>query len=238
MNSVSLPFSSELTEYSDDHFLYLEGNHRRTWQTFCALVRQWDTVFGCIAESKVAVFHQHGGEFLALVCAAWRAGKTVIVPPNVLPATVTRLLEQTPVLVGEFGERAYQVNTKPQSAQSENTPRASERDRHQNALILYTSGSTGEPVQISKTFAQINAEIELLDQLWGQNIADALFVASVPHHHLFGLTFKLFWPLLTGKSFLASEVQYFERLPELAQQAKLALVCSPTHLATIPPSVD
>lgn len=232
---VSLPFSNALTEFAADHVLYQHAEQAVCWQYFCARVNHWDAVCSTIETSKVAVFHADGGEFLALLTAAWRAGKTAIIPPNVLPATLQRLQQETSVLLGEFGNQCYQAPLGKQ--QTLTTAKAATDENHQ-ALLLYTSGSTGEPTLIGKTFKQLNAEIGLLERRWEQLLDNSLTVATVSHHHMYGLTFKLLWPLLTGKPFHASDVAYLESLPELSRRQQLVLISSPAHLANIPPSVD
>ncbi len=232
---ATLPFSLALTEFPADHVICREGEQDVSWKDFCERVQYWDAICSTIQEPKVAVYHANGGEFLALLTAAWRAGKTAIVPPNILPATVKRLLQETPVLLGDFAEQSYQIADKPLNSPTAAKPNTAAN--HQ-ALLLYTSGSTGEPTLISKTFNQLNAEIGLLEHRWGQLLANTLTVATVSHHHMYGLTFKLMWPLLTGKAFHASDVAYLERLPELSQRHELTLISSPAHLANIPPSVD
>ncbi len=232
---VTLPFAFALSEFPAHHVVCQNAEQAVRWQDFCARVQHWDAVCSSIQEPKVAVFHANGGEFLALLTAVWRVGKTAIVPPNVLPATVQRLLQETSVLLGDFADQSYRVPDEKQQASATAKPAT---DVNHQALLLYTSGSTGEPSLIGKTFNQLNSEVSLLQQRWGQVLNNALTVATVSHHHMYGLTFKLLWPLLTGKAFLASEVAYLESLPELSQQHELVVISSPAHLANIPPSVD
>lgn len=68
-------------------------------------------------------------------------------------------------------------------------------------LTLFTSGSTGSPKAIHKTLAQLDAEVQGFAVQWGDTFAEAIFQASVPHHHIYGLTFFLLWPLAAGGVF-------------------------------------
>ena len=65
-------------------------------------------------------------------------------------------------------------------------------------LTLYTSGSSGSPKPIRKTLAQFNAEVHTLETQWGALVGDATMLASVPHHHIYGLLFRVLWPLAAG----------------------------------------
>jgi acyl-coenzyme A synthetase/AMP-(fatty) acid ligase/3-hydroxymyristoyl/3-hydroxydecanoyl-(acyl carrier protein) dehydratase len=68
-------------------------------------------------------------------------------------------------------------------------------------LTLFTSGSSGAPKPIHKTLGQFNAEVHTLEAQWGGLVGDATMLASVPHHHIYGLLFRLLWPLAAGRAF-------------------------------------
>jgi acyl-CoA synthetase (AMP-forming)/AMP-acid ligase II/3-hydroxymyristoyl/3-hydroxydecanoyl-(acyl carrier protein) dehydratase len=67
-------------------------------------------------------------------------------------------------------------------------------------LTLYTSGSSGTPKPIRKTLGQFNAEVQTLEAQWGALVGNATVLASVPHHHIYGMLFRLFWPLASGRA--------------------------------------
>jgi acyl-coenzyme A synthetase/AMP-(fatty) acid ligase len=80
-------------------------------------------------------------------------------------------------------------------------------------LTLYTSGSSGAPKPIHKTLAQFNAEVHTLEAQWGALVGDATVLGSVPHHHIYGLLFRVFWPLAAGRAFdraLSMEPQHLQ----------------------------
>jgi acyl-coenzyme A synthetase/AMP-(fatty) acid ligase/3-hydroxymyristoyl/3-hydroxydecanoyl-(acyl carrier protein) dehydratase len=109
----------------------------------------------------------------------------------------------------------------------------------QTALIdLYTSGSTGAPKQVRRTLAQFEAEIEALEALWGSAIGNACILASAPHQHIYGLLFRLLWPLAAGRAFdsvtCAHPDTLGERLALLGQSADCVLISSPAQLSRLP----
>ncbi|MFP3656715.1 AMP-dependent synthetase, partial [Burkholderia sp. SIMBA_052] len=61
--------------------------------------------------------------------------------------------------------------------------------------------SSGRPKPIRKTLAQFNAEVHTLERQWGALVGDATMLASVPHHHIYGLLFRVLWPLAAGRAF-------------------------------------
>jgi 3-hydroxymyristoyl/3-hydroxydecanoyl-(acyl carrier protein) dehydratase len=72
----------------------------------------------------------------------------------------------------------------------------------QQPIGFMTSGSSGEPTTIFRTPAQILAEVQLLERAFGGRIsADRLFHGTTSHQHLYGFTFRVMWPFLTGRLF-------------------------------------
>lgn len=103
------------------------------------------------------------------------------------------------------------------------------------ALILHTSGSSGDAKAIPRTLTQLDAEIAALEQQFGAALGKARIAATVPHHHIYGLLFRVLWPLCSGRAFLAGSEQYPEPLAALlARHAPVALISSPAHLERLP----
>jgi acyl-coenzyme A synthetase/AMP-(fatty) acid ligase len=109
-----------------------------------------------------------------------------------------------------------------------------ELDPDQSWIELFTSGSTGQPKRISKTLREMDAEARAIEQATGGDCPNAPVFGTVPHHHLYGLTFRLFWPLATGRVLMATTYEFWESLAaDLTEGA--VLVTSPAHLMRIPP---
>lgn len=97
-------------------------------------------------------------------------------------------------------------------------------------LILFTSGSTGSPQKVIKPVRCLEAESQRLAGCYGESLKAGWFVASVPPHHMYGLTFGLILPMSLGRPFYAAHLEYHEQLVELAQKRSLALISSPVFL--------
>jgi acyl-coenzyme A synthetase/AMP-(fatty) acid ligase len=65
-------------------------------------------------------------------------------------------------------------------------------------VVLFTSGSTGQPTQIFKTVRALDEESAWLAALWGKALANCRVVASVSHQHMYGLTFRIMLPMTLG----------------------------------------
>ncbi len=195
----------------------IRGGESLTWDRFRAEVggaaRQ---LAGC---GRVALICQDSWCFAVGMFGALSAGATVVLPPNSLPATLA-------ALAGDV-ERVVDDCFVPEGAEwaellDEDAPR----------LCFHTSGSTGQPKRVERSLSQMNGEIAALHQIWGEMLAGAPALATVPHQHVYGLMFKLLWPLAAGRPFFARRHDLWEDV--LAEMPPGALlVTSPAHLTRL-----
>lgn len=102
-------------------------------------------------------------------------------------------------------------------------------------LTLYTSGSSGTPKPVHKTLSQFNAEVQTLERQWGALLGDATVLASVPHHHIYGMLFRIFWPLAAGRAFARATCLDPQHLQaQIAQCDATAVVSTPSQLLRWP----
>ncbi|MBI6549253.1 acyl-CoA synthetase [Xenorhabdus lircayensis] len=94
-------------------------------------------------------------------------------------------------------------------------------------LVMFTSGSTGIPQQVSKPVAVMDLESQWLASLWGDKLQSCIVRASVSHQHLYGLTFRIWLPMSLGLPFDRKMVEFPE---QLANSPRCALISSPAFL--------
>ena len=101
----------------------------------------------------------------------------------------------------------------------------------QAKFYLQTSGSSGKSKMIKKSLAQMIKESEYLaDEL--NFSAQNTFFSSVSHRHMFGLTFKVFLPLILGARVIADELNYPEAILGL-ELASHVFIASPVLLGAL-----
>ncbi|WP_223669729.1 AMP-binding protein [Kangiella shandongensis] len=99
-------------------------------------------------------------------------------------------------------------------------------------IQFYTSGSSSKPKAITKTAQQLFIEVDTLESLFQTKLGSCQFLASVSHHHIYGLIFRLLWPLLYRRAFYTDIILYPEQLIELSRQRPdSCLISSPAFLS-------
>ncbi|MBS1157215.1 MAG: hypothetical protein H6R07_3139 [Proteobacteria bacterium] len=175
-----------------------------------------------------ALFLADARLFATWLLACWQDGRCVILPGDATPATTHHLQQRRALLLGDFAAAARRDC--PQDG-----PVAALRicPDSQPAVEVFTSGTTGAPVSIVKALHQLDAEVQVLDKVFGTSLSrDLAFHSTVSHQHLYGLLFCILWPLARGQRELASLITYPEEL--LSRQSNFALISSPAFLKRLP----
>lgn len=229
-----LPLSLNTKAFSADHIIaYCLDGQPIIWTEVLVRLAFWQSELQGIKHDKVAVYHSDGVEFLCIVLTLWHMGKIPVIPTNNLNATLQSVALETDCFVGEFAECA---DLKVDKLSKKSTPVEAQTSQ-QTALIMFTSGSSGSPIAIYKTFDQINAELKMLEAHWGANLAHTVIVSTVSHHHMYGLPFHLLWSLVSERAFLNRNLIYLEQLLAI-QELDMTVISSPAHLEHIPDTLD
>ncbi|MCK9684297.1 AMP-binding protein [Scleromatobacter humisilvae] len=226
---------------------------------FAGQAGAWRDLLATQGGTRWALFAEDTFDFAAALFGAWHAGKTVIVPGDMQDDTVARLRADCDGFLGDLpGALARPAPARAAAFEP--------LDRAATQLIVHTSGTSGEPLAIPKRLAQLDAEVHALELRFGTlcdtglapvNLApetvaagDAvaglareadgaapLVWATVTHQHIYGLLFRVLWPLAAGRPFAAERLAFNE---EIAQRiaSPAVLVASPAHLRRLPEAAD
>ncbi|MBJ7538701.1 ApeI family dehydratase [Marinomonas transparens] len=233
--------STWLSDTNDKPIAILAGQVISKRQ-FCTKVAAWQTRLPLVPKQKWAVYHNDAIEFLAILFALWHSKCMACIPSDNCEATVTRLSANVAGFIGEFSLVGDQASVwQLADGFDENSlaqPLWNTLEKSFPALEVYTSGSTGEPKPIIRTLEQIDHELASLELLWPLS-ASAMVLSTVTHQHLFGLTFRLFWPLVKGQIFQAKHCPFTEDIYHLATQCeRFILISTPAHLKRLNDQLD
>jgi len=193
----------------------------------------WATTLSRFVGRDWALNTPDGFECLAMIFGAWAAGCTPWLPADGVAGTVAALRTHVDGFAGVF--EGVECIENPDENPNAAVPQPPGSNRR---LVVFTSGSSGFPVAITKTMAQLDAEVQALHACWGARVGTAPVVASVPHRHLYGLLFKLLWPLARGAPFLSHSLGYPEEVLNALQREPCVWVSSPALLTRLPPGLD
>ena len=185
--------------------------------------------------ANAALYIEDSLEFSAALLGAWQAGKTVWLTADTLDASCSALARSVDCFLGEFPERRAPLRPSPSDIGE--LPWTGV-DPAFPALVVHTSGSTGEPQSIPKQLSQLTCEVATLEGLFGSAMGAADVIATVSHQHIYGLLFKVLWPLAAGRAIHAASVAYPEQLAQMLGRQACVLVASPAHLKRLPSHLD
>jgi acyl-coenzyme A synthetase/AMP-(fatty) acid ligase len=207
---------SRLLEIESAHTVCFDRKGEEvTWPEFVASVARISAVLSRTDDRYWAIDIADACEFACALYGCWTAGKTpILAPKHMLDDGV----QFDGIIRAGFGEQAAGLEDPIIPATSD--------------LVLFTSGSTGEPTKVYRTIRNIEAELDVLDSLFGESIGDGRIYSTVSHEHVYGLLFRLLWPLVTKRAFATYNLEYPENLLSDVS-ASGALVTSPALLKRI-----
>ncbi|WP_339404996.1 AMP-binding protein [Pseudomonas helleri] len=182
------------------------------------------------AIKHVAIHLEDAAELAIALLGAWRAGVSVLLPADLQAQTRQRWDTQVDLWI---------TSTQALEALFDAPLNAAELNLDTCHLSLCTSGSSGEPKRIDKTLRQMANEVNALEQLWGAELGTACIIASVAAQHIYGLLFRVLWPLCAGRSFVRTQQAFPEDMQRASREhPSFAWVASPAMLKRMADNLD
>ncbi|OAN11013.1 AMP-fatty acid ligase [Photobacterium jeanii] len=203
-----------------------------TWLQFTQDVASLTAFLQQRPEARWAVCFADSYHFAVALMALAHSNKHIILPGNHQPAALAALADKFDALLHDAEVDAIAglpSVTLPLANADATDITFRSLPLSQCPVTLFTSGSSGTPKAIEKTLAGIAAELDVLEQVWGEKITDSHIVSTVSHQHIYGLLFRLLWPLCSGRSFSRFDLIYPEQVVAHAS-ANITLISSPALL--------
>ena len=182
---------------------------------------------------RIAVHLEDAADLAIALLGAWRAGVSVLLPADLQPQTRQRWSGEVDLWLTDQADDAHlsEYRHAPLSATA--------LDLDCCTLSLCTSGSSGEPKRIDKTLRQLANEVEALEQLWGADLGEACLIGSVATQHIYGLLFRVLWPLCAGRPFVRKQLAFPEDVQRASREhPAFTWVASPALLKRMGDNLD
>lgn len=171
------------------------------------------------------------------------AGSVAVLPPNRQPETLRQLAQGCTGAVWDGAGRDDAAAAgithlgidllTPPKAPAQTAVRPLDRDRP--FVEFRTSGTTGDGRAVPKALRHLEDEVLALESRLGRGLAaDTRIFATASHQHIYGLLFRVIWPLVARRPFQSETLLHArELLPRMAECESAALVTTPVHLKRI-----
>ncbi|VVP97225.1 Tyrocidine synthase 3 [Pseudomonas fluorescens] len=182
---------------------------------------------------RIAVHLEDAADLATALLGAWRAGISVLLPADLQPQTRQRWSNDVDLWLTDHPDDAHLEDFQhpPLSAAALDLDRCT--------LSLCTSGSSGEPKRIEKQLRQLVNEVQALERLWGADLGPACIIGSVATQHIYGLLFRVLWPLCAGRPFVRRQLAFPEDLQRASREhPAFAWVASPALLKRMGDNLD
>ncbi|MEZ8650656.1 AMP-binding protein [Vibrio splendidus] len=238
--TVSYTSLSELLSQnrSPDSIVCFDDNSEITWQTFNDDLSRLVHLLFSSPFQRVAICTQDSYLFSIAFLACAAANKHIILPGNYQPCALAELSEQFDCLLVDDSIGEVEVSdVRNIQTLLDSTPKAQQPlidnlapiDLAAIQLTLFTSGSSGTPKAIDKTLEHLDIEIAQLDKNWGDLLKGNQVHSTVSHQHIYGLLFRILWPLCSGVPFARHNLEYPEQILSHANKQSV-LISSPALL--------
>jgi acyl-coenzyme A synthetase/AMP-(fatty) acid ligase/3-hydroxymyristoyl/3-hydroxydecanoyl-(acyl carrier protein) dehydratase len=182
---------------------------------------------------RLAVHLEDAAELAVALLGAWRAGVSVLLPSDLQAQTRQRWSGEVDLWLTDHADDAHLSDF------HQPPLHGAELDLDQCRLSLCTSGSSGEPKRIDKSLRQLANEVQALEQLWGADLGEACIIGSVATQHIYGLLFRVLWPVCAGRPFVRKQLAFPEDLQRASREyPAFAWVASPALLKRMGDNLD
>ncbi|MFM2598967.1 AMP-binding protein [Vibrio fortis] len=217
-----------------DSVICFDDKSQISWQEFHNDVAKLCGLLSDSPAQRTAICTQDSYLFTVAFMACALSSKQIVLPGNYQPEALYELRsEYDLLLVDESIQVVSNTNVLLLSKQLFDTQMNDTINESINLgavkLVLFTSGSSGTPKAIHKTLQQLDIEIAELSKNWQSMLTDSRVHSTVSHQHIYGLLFRILWPLCSSVPFSRFNLEYPEQIISHADSI-MVLVSSPALL--------
>ncbi len=222
---MSIEHINQWHNYPHDHLVVCGGEQDLTVADLSRQVAVVQQAFMDAEVASCALFTNDTHVFLVMLLACACSGVDVVLPANNTPDFIAAL--EVDWLLGDFAEAQEIDLLAPHNHQLQIS-------NHDINVDVFTSGSTGAAKRIRRKISQLIKEVRVINRTWGEDASNVLFVATVSHQHIYGLLFKVLWPLLSRNQLWYAMLAFEELIGTLTERfERLVLISSPAFLKRV-----
>jgi acyl-coenzyme A synthetase/AMP-(fatty) acid ligase len=211
----------------------LHAGRLTVWAELAGRVAGLARVLEAPPGTRWALFTDDAWAFAAGLLGIWHAGGIAVIPPNGQPGTLKEIAGAgVRGIVTDRFHAAVGVDVVHALQQVPATvPSWPVLDPAMPRLELFTSGTSGPARVSAKALAQIDGEVAAHERRWRTAVDGAQAIATVSHQHIYGLLFRIAWPLTAGRVFRSGTLLHPPEVAAAMGDAGTAyLVSTPAHL--------
>jgi acyl-coenzyme A synthetase/AMP-(fatty) acid ligase len=182
--------------------------------------------------ARVALHCHDAYAFAVALLAAGQAGAVAVLPPSRQPGALARLAGQVTrfVLDGtDEAELAGRPVWSPLGGPAAGVPLGA-LAREAPLVEHFTSGTTGDEKPVAKAVRHLEDEVAVLAARFDAALGpEARMLSTASPQHLYGLLFRVLWPLAAGRPFLRTPILHPEELAPY-MDGDFALASTPAAL--------
>ncbi|RDH45683.1 AMP-binding protein [Zooshikella ganghwensis] len=228
----------DLCQRTEPVFVSLYGDEIR-WQALLHAINHLQQEIHHSSAQRYAIYCEDIVLFTVALFAVTLAKKEAVLLPNGQPAFLASIAHDLDVLLTDKSKVPSILPIKkvpsitPYIKPNTITPAVKVGSSEYDNLKIhfYTSGSTGQPKQVTKNWINLIEEVKALHQRWSSQINEGYVIGSVSFQHIYGFLFRVLWPLFSGRPIIHETVSYPENLlTALDKFSSLIWVSSPALL--------
>lgn len=223
-----------LAQRGEDSPVAYSAKHLFTWGMFQKNVAGLCERLGNEPHGRWLLSCQSTYNFGVGLFALWQTDRVAVLPPNQQLGGLRETAQDVAGIMTDIPLSQYSGPVLSPGEFSGGRWNWKELDLTKPLMEIYTSGSTGERKVVLKTTGQLGSEVSVLEQTFGHRVGSSDIEASVSHQHIYGLLFRLLWPLCAGRAFSSETILFWEELVGCLEERKeITLIESPAHLERV-----
>lgn len=192
-----------------------------------------------LGAQRMALWFDDAGSLALVLFACWRAGITAVLPGDIGAHMCDHLDPEVDLWLSD---RQLPLPTHRQRRLADLPscePLCPAVLDLEASLMVCTSGSSGVPKLIAKHWRQLSLEVQALAHQWPAQDDNACVLGSVSTQHMYGLPFRVLWPLCAGRPIDRTQRAYPEELQAASMpHASFIWIASPALLRRLGSKLD